>query len=185
MDLKAGGRTKPDGTVLKWHVSDVRLDKAHEPSFSFTGGEAPFWCFDETPRQLRVPADDKANATHACGAVGVAEVAVYVKDPNLFASLEVLYSAIYAPVAAGDTREVHGRKRSFPLPAPNSSALDDREAELTVHLVGDDSGIDPEVFKEEQVHIKISLWSTKGSGKIVGRVGGKSEVSFDLVDLSA
>ncbi|KAJ5217341.1 hypothetical protein N7468_010349 [Penicillium chermesinum] len=46
-----GGRTKPDGTILKWAVSTPR-DSQGNPA---QPGSLPFWCFDRTPREKRVP----------------------------------------------------------------------------------------------------------------------------------
>ena len=66
---KSGGRTKPDGTELKWQVTfPTGIDR----------GAVPFWCEDETPRARRVPATAE-NTTHACGVAGMAGVMVEVK----------------------------------------------------------------------------------------------------------
>jgi hypothetical protein len=71
-DPTPGGRTKPDGTVLKWAISAGRR-----------GGEAdgaqgylPFWCLDRTPRHLRVPYQGSELTRHPSKVRGVAKVAI-------------------------------------------------------------------------------------------------------------
>lgn len=61
-----GGRVRPDGKQLKWRTG-------RQSTF-----DLPFLCGDVTPRELRVPAG-KARR-HANGALGIARVAVAVKD---------------------------------------------------------------------------------------------------------
>ncbi|MGI8406658.1 MAG: VOC family protein [Thermomicrobiales bacterium] len=64
-----GGRFRPDGQRLDWQT--IRFDGASSPAL-------PFYCFDLTERQLRVPGGDATN--HANGVTGVAGVTVTVSD---------------------------------------------------------------------------------------------------------
>lgn len=61
-----GGRLRPDGQRVDW-----LLGLPPSP-------DLPFMCFDVTPRNLRVPYG--ADAQHANGAVGVADLTVAVSD---------------------------------------------------------------------------------------------------------
>jgi len=61
-----GGRVRPDGTPVKWQTG-------RQATF-----DLPFLCGDVTPRELRVPAGEARR--HANGALGVASVAVAVRD---------------------------------------------------------------------------------------------------------
>lgn len=61
-----GGRVRPDGERLRWQT-------ARAPS-----ADLPFLCGDLTPRVLRVP--DGAAREHANAALGVASLAVAVRD---------------------------------------------------------------------------------------------------------
>ena len=85
-DPIAGGRQLPNkGERISWLVA---FPSAHNQSNgngkTVTRGEVPFWCFDTTPRSLRVPNHIDENVeTHACGAVGVAEVSVKVSRTRL------------------------------------------------------------------------------------------------------
>jgi catechol 2,3-dioxygenase-like lactoylglutathione lyase family enzyme len=61
-----GGRVRPDGERLRWQT-------ARAPS-----ADLPFLCGDLTPRALRVPEGDVR--VHANGALGVASLAIAVRD---------------------------------------------------------------------------------------------------------
>ena len=61
-----GGRVRPDGRQVKWRT-------ARQTTF-----DLPFLCGDLTPRELRVPGGEARR--HANGALGVAQVAVAVRD---------------------------------------------------------------------------------------------------------
>ncbi|BGP39010.1 hypothetical protein JCM10450v2_002967 [Rhodotorula kratochvilovae] len=67
---QAGGRTRPDGTEVKWVVT-------FPSSARFERGAVPFWCHDTTPRALRVPVDE-ARTAHPSRASGVAGLTVRV-----------------------------------------------------------------------------------------------------------
>ncbi|KAL9622508.1 MAG: hypothetical protein Q9160_003184 [Pyrenula sp. 1 TL-2023] len=66
--LRSGSRRKPSGELIEWHVSFPQAEAR---------GRAPFWCFDVTPRERRVPANDPAATTHPNGARGVAELTIF------------------------------------------------------------------------------------------------------------
>lgn len=68
--LVAGGRTRPDGTVLKWEIAAPHGDNT---------GKANFWCLDVTPRELRVPLSKKGT-THPSGVVGVGEGVIHLPE---------------------------------------------------------------------------------------------------------
>lgn len=93
-DPVAGGRTRPDGVVLKWAVAAAQ-DKQENPA---RPGDAPFWCLDRTPRHLRVPYRDEngplAHTKHPSGALGVAKVSVSVSEEDVSKWTRV-YDAIH------------------------------------------------------------------------------------------
>ncbi|KAI1407955.1 glyoxalase-like domain-containing protein [Hypoxylon sp. FL1857] len=72
-DLRCGGRTRPDGEVLKWAVA---FPKTTEHGSAIEPGIVPFWCLDVTPRHLRVPYEQSGATKHPTGAVGVAKIEV-------------------------------------------------------------------------------------------------------------
>jgi hypothetical protein len=66
---EAGGRTRDDGQVLKWKVTI--------PATPTLRGEAPFFCHDITPRDLRVPFSEESTS-HPSGAYGVKGFKIFV-----------------------------------------------------------------------------------------------------------
>lgn len=82
----AGGRTRPDGEVLKWKVATVGQEER---------GVANFWCFDVTPRDLRVPLS-KQGTTHPSGSTGIADVQLDVGDVTTLGELRKLFEAYLA-----------------------------------------------------------------------------------------
>lgn len=98
-DLVAGGRTRPDGTVLKWSISTAEVTSGNPVQ----PGHASFWCLDRTPRRLRVPYQDEqengqarsllAHTQHPSGAQGVSYLAVSVSEKE-FSSLRAVYDAV-------------------------------------------------------------------------------------------
>ncbi|KAJ5630845.1 uncharacterized protein N7484_010945 [Penicillium longicatenatum] len=72
-----GGRTKPDGTVLKWAICTPKDD--HDNGVG--PGSMPFWCLDRTPRVNRVPYKTETHLTrHPNGVQGVSSVLVQFPD---------------------------------------------------------------------------------------------------------
>jgi catechol 2,3-dioxygenase-like lactoylglutathione lyase family enzyme len=61
-----GGRVRPDGQRVDWRT------------IRFGNASLPFYCHDETPRELRVPGGEQA--VHANGVTGVASIAIPVED---------------------------------------------------------------------------------------------------------
>ncbi|KAJ6171047.1 hypothetical protein N7470_000114 [Penicillium chermesinum] len=79
-----------DGTILKWAVSTPR-DSQGNPA---QPGSLPFWCFDRTPREKRVPYEAEKNLTrHPNGVHGISSVDIKVPDEDL-ARAKVVYDAI-------------------------------------------------------------------------------------------
>ena len=68
-EITSGGRTRTDGTVLKWKIA------------SLDDGRNPFIITDDTPRIVRVPAEGD-NIVHENEAQGVADVLLLVADFN-------------------------------------------------------------------------------------------------------
>jgi hypothetical protein len=94
---KAGGRMRKDGVEVKWKVSNPEFHKSvntpDETLFSNGRLDAPFFCYDVTSRDVRVPFDDREKTSHPCGAVGVAAVEVLVPKAKMDAYVK-LYSSI-------------------------------------------------------------------------------------------
>jgi catechol 2,3-dioxygenase-like lactoylglutathione lyase family enzyme len=66
-EITSGGRTRTDGTVLKWKIA------------SLDDGRNPFIITDETPRILRVPAEGDT-IIHDNATQGVADIHLLVED---------------------------------------------------------------------------------------------------------
>lgn len=146
-DPVPGGRTRPDGAQLKWAVAFPRLSDTAPSSADGDGlpasvrGAAPFWCFDRTPRELRVPLEAEGGrfTVHPCGARGV--VGVTVRVPPLgggaaagtvgFDELARVYQAVHGVAGEGEDDEpaaseggVQEKERSlvWPLYVPSPDA---------------------------------------------------------------
>ncbi|KGO63987.1 hypothetical protein PITC_013550 [Penicillium italicum] len=107
-DPIAGGRTKPDGTVLKWAVCVPKDGQG-----KVVPGSLPFWCLDRTPRTNRVPYEVEPNlAQHPNGVQGISSVSVQVPEGEL-SNFKGAYDAIFGgpwnyEVPSGSTAGKHG-----------------------------------------------------------------------------
>lgn len=81
-----GGRVRPDGREIGWHVTFPIVNSGYQR------GELPFFCTDLTPREFRAPIS-KENTTHPNGAYGVDELYVFVPEETAIV-LAQAYSAI-------------------------------------------------------------------------------------------
>lgn len=88
----AGGRTRPDGAVLEWKVATVEQQQR---------GVANFWCFDVTPRHLRVPLSTSAT-THPSGSTGVGSLHLHADDDQTLRELASLFDAYLAKSEAAN-----------------------------------------------------------------------------------
>lgn len=88
-DLTPGGRNRPDGVELKWAISSAQQGKE-----SLEPGLLPFWCLDDTKRELRVPYTQDGVAKHPSGAVGVALVSVTPPEQATAEKLDKVYDAL-------------------------------------------------------------------------------------------
>lgn len=123
-----GGRTKPDGMILKWAVctpQDGQGDAA-------APGSMPFWCLDRTPRARRVPYQVEPHLTqHPNGVQGVSSVSLQV--PGEASKLKPVYDAIF------------GRAWNYEVPSGSTAgkhavSLASGEAAITLVFNGSKSG---------------------------------------------
>jgi hypothetical protein len=107
-DPIAGGRTKPDGTVLKWAVCVPKNGQGQ-----VIPGSLPFWCLDRTPRADRVPYEVEPSLTqHPNGVQGISSVSVQVPGEEI-SNFKGAYDAIFGgpwvyKVPSGSTAGKHG-----------------------------------------------------------------------------
>jgi hypothetical protein len=107
-DPIAGGRTKPDGTVLKWAVCVPKNSQG-----KVIPGSLPFWCLDRTPRANRVPYEVQPHLTqHPNGVLGISSISVQVPERDV-SNLKGAYDAIFDgpwdyEVPSGSTVGKHG-----------------------------------------------------------------------------
>jgi hypothetical protein len=137
-DPAPGGRTRPDGVVLKWAIG-APLDsngKGVEP------GHLPFWCLDRTPRSNRVPyEEDKAQTQHPSGAHGISRLRLNVPSDQL-SRLQRVYDAIHNV----DTTAASDKEWQFNTPNGSAQAR---------HILG--------VASESGPKIKLAFKGSVGS----------------------
>lgn len=100
-----GGRKRADGVDVKWAVTFPKGDKGGQN----VRGRIPFFCHDITDRDVRVPLS-KEKTKHSCGALGVRQLTVIVKDQALLDETKSAYSSI-----TGSDGTAKGDEMSFQL----------------------------------------------------------------------
>lgn len=181
---KLGGRVRPDGVELKWVTCSPQIDGSWAsgsgsgpglPAGGFVGGEAPFWCLDRTPRDLRVPYHDGHSVTHPSGALGVRDLSIFVRDAKLFSVLKGTYDALQGQ--DGEPLEGAGNGFSWDLQVPELAG--NQTARRTLSLIQIDQN---DVSKGSlDVYVKLSLLSSASSTTVGGSLGDKNwAIEFDL-----
>jgi hypothetical protein len=84
-----GGRKRADGVEVAWAVTFPKGEKGGQG----IRGKVPFFCHDITPRNVRVPLDE-AKTTHPCGALGVRQITIIVRDRAMLEETRKAYEAI-------------------------------------------------------------------------------------------
>lgn len=176
---KPGGRVRPDGVALEWAISSPCIDDEGSGSTlrGFVGGEAPFWCLDRTPRDLRVPYRVEDNVRHPSGALGVAGVSVSVQEEGLFEALKKTYDALQG--RDGAEEEVAGavKASSWDLQVPSATGDQTAQRTLTLALVHPDTSDSA----APDVYVELSLFSSSQEGAVSGHLGDeKWLVKFDI-----
>lgn len=100
-----GGRKRADGVDVKWAVTFPKGEKRGQD----VRGKIPSFCHDITERKVRVPLSAE-KTDHPCGARGVRQITVVVKDKELLEETSKIYSTILGVDRASGDKEV-----SFPV----------------------------------------------------------------------
>ncbi|KAI0379476.1 glyoxalase-like domain-containing protein [Hypomontagnella monticulosa] len=153
-DLVRGGRTRLDGTVLKWAVAFPKNSADGSP---VDPGTVPFWCLDVTPRELRVPYTPTFGK-HPTGVIGVAVVDVRRGEEGTVKSASGVYGALL------ERKEATGE---WKLDAPRTSG-----GVVSLKAGGETSRVDMAFFTDDPSLV----------GKEVGgKVDDTHELRFRLV----
>jgi hypothetical protein len=83
-----GGRKRADGVDVKWAVTFPQGEHGGQDS----RGRIPFFCHDITARNVRVPLSTK-NTDHPCGALGVKQLTIVVRDEELLEKTRHIYAS--------------------------------------------------------------------------------------------
>lgn len=176
---QAGGRIKPDGTELKWVISAPFTDDTSGEPTGFVGGEAPFWCLDRTPRDLRVPYRVGHNVQHPSGALGVAGLSVSVRNPGVFDRLKSTYDALQGHQGTQQEKTGASKAFSWSLQVPAES-LGGKSLQRSLSLALIDGS--EALAKSLDVDVELSLASSTQEGTVSGQLGDKNWlIKFDLL----
>ncbi|KAK5989745.1 hypothetical protein PT974_08005 [Cladobotryum mycophilum] len=138
-DPVPGGRTKPDGTVLKWSIGAARDANGQ----GIRPGSLPFWCLDRTPRNLRVPYENNTEQTqHPCGARGVSRLRLSERKEEVN-DVSKVYGAIHQVNDPDDAWNFH---------VPSNST----GARHTISVSG-----------EDESGVKLALLGSEGSPSFI------------------
>lgn len=106
----AQGRTTPEGLKLHWtRANPIFNDAVETPSKDFfpTGRlDAPFLCYDGSPRRTRLRFDDPARTTHPCGAIGVHQIEVVVPSSHMENYSRLLSNFIGSQPSTGEAGNI-------------------------------------------------------------------------------
>ncbi|KIV80306.1 hypothetical protein PV11_07817 [Exophiala sideris] len=157
----AGGRQRKDGQHCRWFVTKPsysdgpNVPKPTDTFFPTTRLDTPFFCHDETPRELRVPSSDKTLTTHPCGAKGILSVEVVVPESHVEHYVK-LYSAVTGaePKTHGGFRYKPSTSVSFLLSAPNPEAMKGLEGRVGIEIHAPRDAEDEAWLKERGVGIR-------------------------------
>ncbi|KAI0887032.1 glyoxalase-like domain-containing protein [Annulohypoxylon maeteangense] len=160
-DLRRGGRTKPDGAILKWSVAFAKREDGEPLEL----GTVPFWCLDVTPRHLRVPFEEPGNAKHPSGVVGVAKVEVHPELSQTAERAKGVYNALFEEKQAEDEWKLSSLAGEKVHPgAVVSLGASDNPAKIDITFFTDDES-----------------WAGKSVG---GKIDGENTLTFHLVATS-
>ena len=122
---KAGGRTRKDGLQVKWKVSRPEFARSTNTpdEVLFPNGriDAPFFCYDVTSRDVRVPFEDEEETRHPCGAAGVAAIEILVPQAKIDAYVKLYSSILGSSPEALDERD-RGKGLVFQIGIPVNKA---------------------------------------------------------------
>jgi hypothetical protein len=181
-DPVPGGRITPDGTELRWAVSAPQVCKTgSDPAVQVSEGELPFWCFDRTPRSLRVPQANPGDLEHPNGAVGVASVSIYVKESHEITQLRQVYDAIADTPAKLVVTESVGSSYCWIVQVPSQDVA--IHTEVILRRWSEES-LDLRTLVSESVHISIALFTKDRSGRLEGSLGNNRHLVIDLIPLA-
>ena len=160
---EAGGRMRKDGVEVKWKLSRPKFSRAvHTPSEDlFPNGriDAPFFCYDVTSRDVRVPFEDREKAGHPSGATGVSAVEILVPKAQLDAYIK-LYSNILGSMPRAVNEHERGEGATFEIGLPV------REAGLSrIRIRAEENEGDIAWLKERGVGISRVVLSVGGREK--------------------
>lgn len=96
-----GARVRPDGVEVKWAVTFPIGEKGGQR----VRGKVPFYCHDVTKREVRVPITP-ASTAHPCGAIGVSELTVIVKDKEALEATRTAYASLFGNDGAASGDEI-------------------------------------------------------------------------------
>lgn len=127
---RSGGRERGDGKEVKWFVTF--------PDASIERGSVPFFCHDDTPRELRVPIE---GIKHPSGATGVAKVVV-VAATDKVADIAKTYTTILGK-SEGSTWKLQEPASLKSATSQASPVIELREAtsEEELRLVEENGGV--------------------------------------------
>ncbi|KAJ4424677.1 hypothetical protein N0V82_000605 [Gnomoniopsis sp. IMI 355080] len=173
-DPKSGGRVRPDGKELKWVISAPSICDDSGKLSAFVGGEAPFWCLDRTPRDLRVPYQMVGNVQHPCGALGLAGVKIAIRDVQLFKKLKAFYDALQGQEGQGLERKANGFVNAYVWNLGVPEAPNGQDGKRTLTL----AQIDPK--EQLDVYVELDLLGSS-EGSVSGHLGDEQwPLKFNL-----
>ncbi|TDL20176.1 hypothetical protein BD410DRAFT_726121 [Rickenella mellea] len=139
----AGGRERPDGKMLKWHVTF--------PDVKHGRGFLPFFCGDDTPREWRVPSEPASNTEHPSTAQGIAHVRLLV-EPELFHKLSDQLTSVLGTQPIGG-----GTEMCWELQTPNSVRTPSRTTKLILGPPRDDIEVESLRTKGRGIY-EVAFW---------------------------
>jgi hypothetical protein len=122
-----GGRKRADGVDVQWAVTFPKGEKGGQEN----RGRIPFFCDDITQRNVRVPLSAE-KTTHPCGALGVRQLTIIVKDRTLLEQTRRAYAAII-----GDNWIQRGDEVYFRLKRVCEVGSLDAQSTIVLRLVKD------------------------------------------------